>query len=811
MPYTNLPGSYVQLQDGNLSFVTRDNRQSVLVMATAAKGLTSEPFLMGDLASVVREFGATSELARAASEVKKGGANNIFLYRLPGTAPEVARIGADVDRGTPNEMGIKISTTQASPEAAAKYGVAYRHAKNIGPAGDAPNARELTAELIVVNLETNTVVWQGTALEGATLDSGDVDVQFELGDVDPGRASWADPDYTTKEVLKFTIEGTATHGGTLTLEISGYPLVQTEIPADATASGIVDNFKTLFDDSPLASIFTWVDTGGEVTITCTGDTNADGELVYPANHPWAGHTARPFVSGFAASDSLAGVTMFGTYSSSHGRASDIGLYPQDANKPFAAAGGGVFVPLNKIVSGGTFTSYGLGGASFTFDSRHNYAQRNFNWGTDKTLATFSAGSTGESISLMKRFEKLHSAFEDLDLAPFDFVVPYGIALNAKNAAVDNVTFTADTYPTPKTALDALGYCSIVNNGDYTYTYYWSDDGLAPKIVSDGTPVADVTASLQYSEVNFAHLLAKYCYENSSDYKSVHGVIGTTLPDSITARGIRTYFGYSPTYAYDRETNSYFIVGSGNDGTGLLGYKFVGGKSDFNGGLKHGGFFATVDGTLDYTSGNVLLDANDKKIDLGKYVSVVAVFGRTTDDINPRGPSYLMNAATIYAGMLPQISPVDSLINMTLPGLVIDYRLETKTVDAACGLGLVVAKNEVGIPVIADSPTFASPTSDYTRLTTVRIVNKIAEELRGAARPYIGKGLSAPKRAALESALGEVLKSNIAGEPIQTITGGSFKIEQTAQDRVLGKMKVYVVLTPVFELRQITFSVNLSAQ
>lgn len=94
---------------------------------------------------------------------------------------------------------------------------------------------------------------------------------------------------------------------------------------------------------------------------------------------------------------------------------------------------------------------------------------------------------------------------------------------------------------------------------------------------------------------------------------------------------------------------------------------------------------------------------------------------------------------------------------------------------------------------------------------MRIVAKIAQELRNAARPYVGKGLSAPKRAALESAIGEVLKLNLGQEGEQVITSGTFKIEQSAADRVLGKMKVKVTLTPVFELRQITFSVNLSAQ
>lgn len=812
MPYVNLPGSYVQLQDGNLSFFARDITQSVLVLGTATKGLTSEPFLMTDLGSVIKEFGATSELARTASEVRKGGATNIFVYRLPGTAPVVTGIGADVNRGTPDELGVTIRTAQESPEAGAKYGVAYRHVKSIGPANDTVASRELTAELLVVNLETSTVIWQGTALEGATVDNGEVDVQFALGDVDPGRSNWASPDYTTKEVLKFSFSGTATEPGSIVVEISGVA-VTVNVADNATSDTVAGSFETAFNNNDaLSDIFTADANGSVITITCTGDTNADGELVYGVDHPWTGYTARPFVSAPLTLGTVVGISLGNSWTTSHGRAADIGLYPQDVNKPFAPAGGGVYIPLDKVYGGVTaLKSYGLNGQAYNFNSLDSYSDLNF--GTGDTLATFSAGTTDANISLMKRYEKLHTAFENLDLAPFDFVVCSSVSLDAKNCAdamPSTYTFTEDAYPTPKSALDALGYCATVNNGDYTYTYLWSDDGEIMKIASSG-PVDDVVGSYTFSEVNLAHLIAKYCYENSNDYRFVHGVVGTNVPDSISTRGVRAYFGEAPTYTYDSEQNAYYITESASNGQGLLGHRFVGGKYDFNEGVKHGGFFLTEDGTMDYSTSNLMLDDNGKKIDLGKYLSIVAIFGRMNDDINSRRPAYIANAAPIVAGMLPRTNPVDSLINMRVPGLLIDYRLETKTVDVACGLGLVVAKSEAGIPVIADSPTFASPTSDYTRLTTVRIVSKIAEELRQAARPYIGKGLSATKRAALESAIGEVLKANLAGEPIQTVTRASFKIEQTAADRVLGRMKVSVSLTPIFELRQITFSVNLSAQ
>ena len=179
--YINLPGSYVQLQDGNLTSFTRDTTPSVLVLGTASKGLTSEPFLATDLLAVVNEFGATSEVTRAVSEARKGGATNIVVYRLPGIAPYVSAIGADISGGA--KLGFKVTPLQASPEAAAKYAVAYRHSKNIGDASTPADGIEVVGELMVINLETNELVWKGSALAGATTDLGEVDVQFEMDDI----------------------------------------------------------------------------------------------------------------------------------------------------------------------------------------------------------------------------------------------------------------------------------------------------------------------------------------------------------------------------------------------------------------------------------------------------------------------------------------------------------------------------------------------------------------------------------------------------------------------------------------------------
>jgi hypothetical protein len=991
--YINLPGSYVQLQDGNLTSFTRDTTPSVLVLGTASRGLTSEPYLATDLLAVVNEFGATSEVTRAVSEARKGGATNIVIYRLPGIAPYVSAIGADISGGT--KLGFKVTPLQASPEAAAKYALAYRHSKNIGDAGTSADGIEVVGELMVINLDTNELVWKGSAATGAITDLGEVDVQFEMDDIADATGSGTEAEkiaiavsagsrvYTglvltavsatgsgaTASVTLPTLSGTGSYAGSQltlvgagsgytvgdTLKVLGTALsgadttndfnglsvatlvsrvisgvavaggtggtVNVTVNADGSYSAAINAagsgysagtvtidgsdlggidttndleftigvggagaITTITGESGLAvgaiatltkspnkqyvaqgftSIsysvavsgvvaagtyavsqpyttaahvasalagalnadaeflklpFTAYDDGAAVAIVADGVANADGDLVYGAAHSWAGYTARPF---FTALPTVSGPTGQGTVTTSfdtpyaYGGAADVGLYPADDARPFAPAVGGVFVPLSRILDGGAASSFGINRQAFNYVGLTAIATS-----LDETTdAEYYVGDAQESISLMKRYEKLHTSFEDLDLAAFDYIYPCSVALDSKNVTdadvlteTVTVTFAADTYPTPKGASDYLGYCHIKNNGDYTYSYLWSDDGANLKVASDGAIAGHAGETLSFKEVNFAHLLANYCYENSTDYKFVHGIIGTRIPDGVNPRSIRLYYGSAPSYSLNQEDGSSYVASSEADGMGLLGHRFVGGRSDFNGGLKHGGFFATVDNSLDYeTQGNLLTDENGKKIDLGKYISVVSAFGRLIDDINVRRPTYITNAAAVVAGMLPRTPVADSLINRQIPGLAIDYRVESKMVDVACGLGLVVAKNEGGAPLIADSPTFASPTSDYVRLTSMRIVAKVAQELRAAARPYIGKGLSAPKRAALESAIGEVFKYNMNGETQQTITSGTFKIEQSASDRVLGKMRVKVTLTPVFELRQITFSVNLSAQ
>lgn len=806
MAYTNLPGSYVTLRDGNLSTYVPSDEKSILIVGTATSGLTNEPFLVSDLAGVSREFGATSELADAVAKVKKGGARNIYVMRLPGTAPFVEGIGAGLDVA-PGIAGFKITPVQASPEAAAMYGVAYQHATNTSAtASAAADIGASIGNLMVVNLETEEIVWKGNAKTGVTLDKGEVDVEFELNDiigtdvVNPGA-----------EQIKFTVTqaDTVTTAGTLRLPLSGTTVVVTlsnGMTRTAMASAVVAAVEAALPFNVTNTTVSGTDPI-QFTVTADGTTNADGLLVYGESHPWAGYSARPFFTAAPTVVTSTGITVAVDATQAddadHRIGADLGLYPQDENRPFASAGGGVFVPLKFLISGTTdLESYGLGGTEFDEIGQTVFHAVNFSDATPE--AVFNAGATGAVIPRVKRYEKVHTALEDIDLRTFDYLYVVGATFDAPNVVDDGSIGSTNEYPVANTVYDRLGYLAVVDTGNKVYDYFWSDDSTTYQFSSTGSAPSDAVI---YKECNFAYLIADRCYEYSADYHFCLGVVGTELPTRQTAAGIRAYFGKAPTYTLDTETGKYFVASSSDNGTGLLGNKFVGGKDSFNDGLKHGGFYATEDRSIDYSESNLILDENSERVDIGKFILVVPIFGTTTNDLNNRALPITINAAPIVAGMLPNLNVTESLIDKTIPGLSVDYRLETSTVDVAIGLGLVCSVKADGVAKIADSPTFAAETSDYTRLTTIQIVAELAKRLRSGTKPFKGKGLSAPRRVALDNTIAETLKEAASGDN-QMITKFSFKITQTQKQLVTGKMIVTVGVTPVFELRQIFFSIGL---
>jgi hypothetical protein len=187
MAYVNLPGLFPKLIDGNLRQSVTDRSPIVLVIGTASQGFTEQLYRVTDVNAALIEYGRTSELGKGILEARDGGATNIFAMRLPGTAPELNRLGAEIGIATTvgftEGAGYTIVPVLSSIEAGSRYALAYRHAVNYSSegAGGAIDSSKVVGELIVVDLEAEETVLHVNTERGAIEDKGLI--SYGSGDV----------------------------------------------------------------------------------------------------------------------------------------------------------------------------------------------------------------------------------------------------------------------------------------------------------------------------------------------------------------------------------------------------------------------------------------------------------------------------------------------------------------------------------------------------------------------------------------------------------------------------------------------------
>lgn len=902
MAYVNLPGLFPKLIDGNLRQSVTDRSPIVLVIGTATQGFTEQLYRVTDVNAALIEYGRTSELGKGILEARDGGATNIFAMRLPGTAPEINRLGAEIGiaatAGFTEGEGYTIVPVLSSIEAGSRYGLAYRHAVNYSSegAGGAIDSSKVVGELIVVDLETEETVLHVNTERGAIEDkglisygSGDVQhtgltteekltiqcgvktVNFTVTtgqagawQVTIGLASGVTQTVTTaapasssvtdnaiairSAISSFlvnqgipltSITATNTSGavtvtiaearkegfvslaltsggagvagtpvlsvgadaaGNNTLVISGEILPFTTDAAD-TPADVADALATAINaNTNLASVVTaTVITNGKVLISIDSNAtaNSEGLLVYPSGSARAGRAFRTQLDFQSSPGAAFKAITTGTHF-----LQDLGIFPVDPTAPFGRRGAGTFVSLNL------FAAY----------MEEFYAQNVQKVFSDTAFTIhpdygYTEGATGATISLMERYEKLEAVYRVLDFRNFDIVVPQGITLDAKNIADDlDLEYDLSDYPAGGGVRDVLGKLAMEELEDYTYRFVWDTDGDDVGNICNIDEMGDLENG-PFHEVNFAHQLARFCFKASENYQFCHGVIGTSLPKSLTPRGILQFFGKLPTYTYDNGTESYVIDSSEDDGTGLLGHKLVGGRNGYNFDAKGGGLPLTKDEFFDTSNSesNLVKDTNNRVVDLGKYISAVAAFGHLRNEFNSSAGGYLTNLANIYAGMLAALPLTSSPTSKPVPSARLRYLLPGNVADAAAGARLVVVKTEGNdsVPEIADAPTFALENSDYTRVATMRIVAKIIEDLRTAYKVYQGEVLQGVKRQSLDTAFQGVL-ANAQNEQ-NIINGGSYTLSQTRNEATKGIMQMKLQLRVPTEQRQLIVNVSLSPE
>jgi hypothetical protein len=431
---------------------------------------------------------------------------------------------------------------------------------------------------------------------------------------------------------------------------------------------------------------------------------------------------------------------------------------------------------------------------------------------------------------MELYELLYKAYRMLENEDFDIIAPMDIYLDDLNVVdLSQAETTAlglsslSDYPTAGADNDALGKVYVEEYQGEFYFWWWfpsnpEANDLGPVFTTDsgadifpsvgsasattGIDGSSLTAA-DFHEVNFAYQLADFCWVNSVNNTECIGMVGVRPPASTSLKDVATWVGTLPIYTTDAE-GVQTISGTGYNGTGLLGNKFMAGKYGFRANKAGGGFIGTDNHFLD---GTELEDRGGHLIDIGKYISVVGGWVTLFNAYDTTGLGYISTAAATYAGFVSTLESKSAPTNKILNSISLPFRINNTKLDQLAGVRFVFFQDKPKGTVCADAPTAARPDSDYRRLTTVRIIKDVVDSIRAVSDPFIGEAGGAAQRAALqtacEGALGKLQKGGF-------ISRYDLAITATPAQQVAGDATIELTIVPAFELRQITLVISLAA-
>lgn len=478
-------------------------------------------------------------------------------------------------------------------------------------------------------------------------------------------------------------------------------------------------------------------------------------------------------------------------------------------------------------------------------------------------ASFSAGENNINATLQKKYELLDAAYADLEttIATDVTIAIDGVILDAENIADGSVAADKLDYFMKTESLGEVEYEWSTDQIIYTgksLTFTADGDGVEDtftitdadavggftiaSVEVDGNPVAAGPGATQYTivndtivfgasviptldtdnivvvfnndkvtdvadaaldasgqpivlsifnEVNFAHQLGTWLYNITENERFVLGTIGTSKPTSTSTSGVAKWIGTLP------QTDAFGVITA--NGSGLLGNKFMAGNTS-----RVNGFYLTDSGFVD---GNIILDSNGAPVDLGKYLSVVAG-ALVTPDLKSVGSSLgIENGAMVYAGLISTVVPGNSTTNIDVLNVGLPFIIKKTKLNELSGAGYVTfytkPEGQVGV-VSGELPT--GPDSDYDYISTTLIVSNIVTRIRARINPYLGKGLNSAMVAAMNTAVEQIFKDEVAAGSVIKY-GFNIIVEPTSNGR--GKVRIPVQLVPAFELREVNVPIKLA--
>ena len=204
-----------------------------------------------------------------------------------------------------------------------------------------------------------------------------------------------------------------------------------------------------------------------------------------------------------------------------------------------------------------------------------------------------------------------------------------------------------------------------------------------------------------------------------------------------------------------------------------------------------------------------LDSRGLPVDLGKHLLVVGAYGVVSVQGSGRSPSFAVsNLGPKLIQRLVEL-PVNEEpigpVNGVLPGVSTTGAISSRALLNDLALGRVVMIGADGS--IANLRTAALPSSDYTRVSTIRAANLVCDAVRSVSLRYLGRAFSDAQLAALDAELAGTMRSLKVDGSIQD---GSVRTSASRADRINGRLNLKVQFVPPLSIEAITIDLTVSA-
>jgi len=195
------------------------------------------------------------------------------------------------------------------------------------------------------------------------------------------------------------------------------------------------------------------------------------------------------------------------------------------------------------------------------------------------------------------------------------------------------------------------------------------------------------------------------------------------------------------------------------------------------------------------------------IDSINYFKADVILGlpRVSISKNLDGIPYYGNPAVLYAGMVSQLKPGESMTNRALPGSIMDLGLKIQSSGLISQLNAKrytsFTVSHTGKFVVADAPTMGRKNeSQFDRQLVRESIFTAIEVARIAAEKYIGK----PRRGEYLTAMRKDVLKALATLATDVLSDFYVELITVADGYITGETKMKMILTTSKEIRTVKF-------